>query len=113
MNIIDLNSLRPARERAVLFEGQDYGAKTTFFLVNSLPGRGVNKHRHPYEEIFVVLSDNIEAIIDGEKQMLNNGVAVVIPPKTWHEFTNRADNNALMVTIHSSPKLVQEDWENA
>jgi quercetin dioxygenase-like cupin family protein len=112
MNIINLDDLRPAIDRAALFEGKDYGAKTSFFLVNSLPGRGVNKHRHPYEEVFIVLSDQIEAIIGGEKQMLNNGTAAVIPANTWHEFTNRAGTKALMVTVHSSPKLIQEDYRN-
>jgi quercetin dioxygenase-like cupin family protein len=110
MNIINLDDLRPAPERAALFEGKDYGAKTSFFVVNSPSGRGVNKHRHPYEEIFIVLSDKVEVIINSEKQVLNSGVAVVIPQDTWHEFTNCADTQALMVTIHSSPKLIQENW---
>lgn len=111
MNIIDIDSLRPSLDRAARFEGGDHDANTSFFVVNSAPGRGVNKHRHPYEEIFITLSDNIEVMIDGEQQTLNKDVAVVILPNTWHEFTNRADSNALMITIHSSPKIIQEDWD--
>jgi quercetin dioxygenase-like cupin family protein len=110
MQIIKLDNLRPAIGRAAKFEGAVNNANNSFFVVNSQPGRGVDKHRHPYEEIFIVLSDNIEAVIDNKLKILNKNEAVVIPPNTWHEFTNKADNNALMVTIHNSSKVIQEYW---
>jgi quercetin dioxygenase-like cupin family protein len=112
VNIVELNSLRPALNRAARFEGAGYGCQTSFFVVNSPPGSGVNKHRHPYQEILIILSDDVEVIVGGEKKIIGKNNAVIVPPKTWHEFTNLADANALLVTIHSSPEIIQADWKN-
>jgi quercetin dioxygenase-like cupin family protein len=109
MNIIEIDSLRPDPEHAARFQGIDHNAQTSFYVVTSLPGRGVNKHRHPYEEIFIILKGDVEVIIDDEKKTLDSGI-IVIPAGTWHEFKNRSSFNSLMVTVHSSPKMVQEDW---
>ena len=77
------------------------------------PGTGADKHRHPYEEIFVILDGDIEVIVAGEKCTVSPGHIVIIPPNTWHEFKNRADHPAQMVNIHPVPKMVQEDWVDA
>lgn len=76
-------------------------------------GRGADKHRHPYEEIFVILDGDIEAIIDGETHRIGRGHIVVIPANTWHEFKNRSEQPALMVNIHPTPKMIQEDWDSS
>ena len=109
--MIDLDSLKPAVDRAAKFQGSEYGAANSFFVVNSSPGRGVSKHRHPYEEIFIILEGEIETIINGETATIHGGKAVIIPPHTWHEFTNISNHRALMVTIHNSSEIIQENWE--
>lgn len=110
MNIIDITSLKPASGGSPRFEGGNYGANVSFFVVTSGPGKGADKHRHPYEEIFVILEGDIEVIIDGELRMIASGNIVVIPANTWHEFKNRSGQNALMVNIHPVTKMIQEDW---
>jgi quercetin dioxygenase-like cupin family protein len=110
MHVIEIDSLRPDPDHAAQFQGFQHGAGSSFYVVTSAPGGGVQKHRHPYDEIFVILKGNVEVIIDGEKKTLDSGI-IVIPPNTWHEFKNRSDYNSLMVTIHSSPKMTQEDWQ--
>jgi mannose-6-phosphate isomerase-like protein (cupin superfamily) len=107
---IAIESLRPAGGGAALFQGFEHGAHTSFFVVTSRPGRGAPKHRHPYEEIFVVLEGEIEVIVDAEREMVTGGSIRVIPPRAWHQFTNRSDHPCLMVNIHSSPRLIQENW---
>jgi quercetin dioxygenase-like cupin family protein len=87
-----------------------YGANASCFVVTSAPGQGADKHRHPYEEIFVILDGDIEVIVDGESQMVGSGSITIIPPNTWHEFKNRSDHAALMVNIHPVPAMIQEDW---
>jgi quercetin dioxygenase-like cupin family protein len=111
MKIVNLEKLKPAPERASKFQGADFGADTSFFVVTSPPGRGVNKHRHPYQETLIVLDGDIEMTVGEEVQIINSGNAVVVPPKTWHAFINKSDFNALMVTIHASPQIIQEDWK--
>jgi quercetin dioxygenase-like cupin family protein len=107
---IAIDSLRAANGGAALFQGFEHDAQTSFFVVTSKPGRGAPKHRHPYEEIFVVLEGEIEVIVDGELEMISGGFIRIIPPRAWHQFTNRSDHPCLMVNIHSSPRLIQENW---
>jgi quercetin dioxygenase-like cupin family protein len=107
---IAIESLRPAGGGAALFQGFEHGSHTSFFVVTSRPGGGAPKHRHPYEEIFVVLEGEIEVIVDGQRELISDGSIRVIPPRAWHEFTNRSDHPCLMVNIHSSPRLIQENW---
>jgi len=109
MKIVKLENLKPAPERASKFQGIDYGADTSFFVVTPPPGRGVNKHRHPYQETLIVLEGDIEILVGDEIQIVKAGNVVVVPPKTWHAFINKSPHNALMVTIHASPKITQED----
>ena len=70
---IAIDSLRPASGGAALFQGIEHGAQTSFFVVTSKPGHGAPKHRHPYEEIFVVLEGEIEVIVDGGLEMVSGG----------------------------------------
>jgi quercetin dioxygenase-like cupin family protein len=110
MTLLDITSLRPASGGSPRFEGGNYGANVSFFVVTSSPGNGADKHRHPYEEIFVILEGDIEIILDGEPRMIQSGNIVVIPSNTWHEFKNRSSQNALMINIHPAPTMIQEDW---
>lgn len=110
MKIVNLDQLKPSPERAAKFEGVDHNATNSFFVVTSPPGRGVNKHRHPYEEILIILDGDIEIGVGSEKKLINPGNAVIVPPDTWHEFINKSDHNALMVTVHDSHKIIQEDY---
>jgi quercetin dioxygenase-like cupin family protein len=110
MNIIDIASLRPPSGGSPRFEGGNYGASVSFFVVTSPPGKGADKHRHPYEEVFIILEGDIEVINDGKMQRLGGGNIIIIPAHTWHEFKNRSHQPALMVNIHPVPQMIQEDW---
>jgi len=111
MNTIDIGSLVPRLGGAARFEGKHHGAQVSFFVVTSSPGNGADKHRHPYEETFVILDGDIELIVDGEMQRVSGGNIVIVPANAWHEFKNRSDHAALMVNIHPAPKMIQEDWD--
>jgi quercetin dioxygenase-like cupin family protein len=102
MNIIDIASLKPPSGGAARFQGVEYGASASFFVVTSAPGRGADKHRHPYEEIYVILDGEIEVIVNGETRMVGSGNIAI--------FKNRSDHAALMVNIHPVPQMIQEDW---
>ncbi len=110
MDLIDIESLRPASGGSPRFEGYLHGATSSFFVVKSPPGKGADKHRHPYEETFILLDGEIEVIVAGEMQRISSGSVIVIPPNTWHEFKNRSDHNLLMVNIHPVPQMIQENW---
>jgi quercetin dioxygenase-like cupin family protein len=110
MKIVSLEQLKPAPERASKFQGSDFGADTSFYVATSQPGRGVNKHRHPYQETLIILDGDIEMLVDKDAQIVKGGNAVIVPVNSWHAFINKSERNALIVTIHASAQIVQEDW---
>ena len=113
MKIIDLDDLRRVPGGVALFEGADHGAANSFFVVSSPPGKGADRHRHPYEEIFVILVGTIEVTVGDETTLVEAGNVVIVAANTWHGFINRSDAAASMVNIHNSAELIQEDWNPA
>jgi quercetin dioxygenase-like cupin family protein len=110
VTVLELASLRPPSGGSPRFEGRHYDANVSFFVVTSATGQGADKHRHPYDETFIILEGEIETIIDGKMQMVKGGNIVVIPANTWHEFKNRSEHNALMINIHPVSQMSQENW---
>lgn len=110
VTIVDIENLKSKGGGSSKFQGFNYGANVSFFVVNSATNRGADKHRHPYEEIFIILDGTIEVIINGKTQMIDSGTIVIIPSNTWHEFKNRSDRPALMINIHPVSKMIQENW---
>ena len=108
MKLIDIDSLKPPGQDVAIFQGVKHGAKVSFFIVHFSPGKGPKKHRHPYEETFIILEGEIEAIVDGETKTLSENNIVIIPAGTWHEFKNRSDKTVFMVNIHPVPEMVTE-----
>jgi len=108
MKIIPINSIKPPAGEVAIFQGIEYGANVSFFVVQFSPGNGPGKHRHPYEEIFIVLDGEIAVIIDGEMQMIKSGTIVIIPAGSWHEFKNRSEKVILLVNLHPVPKMITE-----
>ncbi|MET1154913.1 cupin domain-containing protein [Arthrobacter sp.] len=94
-------SLRPATGAAV-FRGSEYGAHASFF-VNS---RGSERHRHPYDEIFVLLNGEIDFTIDGES---GHAAVIIIPAHTWHEFASTISGGVKLVNIHPVAQM-QTEW---
>lgn len=110
LKIIDIESLRPSGGGSPRFEGFEHGASTSFFVVTSPPHQGADRHRHPYDETFVILRGDIEVIVEGQRHLVSAGSIVVIPANSWHEFKNRSDSAALMVNIHPVSAMKQENW---
>jgi quercetin dioxygenase-like cupin family protein len=108
MKTIDINSITPSGGEAATFQGGKHGASVSFFIVHFSPGKGPKKHRHPYEETFIILEGEIEAIVDGETMTLRENNIVVIPAGAWHEFKNRSEKRAFMVNIHPVPEMITE-----
>lgn len=108
MKIIDIKDMKPPNSEAATFQGFEHGANVSFFVVQFSQGKGPKKHRHPYEETFIVLDGEIEAIVDGDTQLLGNDMIAVIPAHTWHEFKNRSEKTARLVNIHPVAKMITE-----
>ena len=48
------------------------------------PGSVFPEHHHPEEQVTIVISGQIEFTVAGEKAVLTNGQAAVIPPNVPH-----------------------------
>ena len=108
MKIIDMKSIKSPNGEAATFQGFEHKAKVSFFVVNFSQGKGPGKHQHPYEETFIILDGGIEAVIDGETQLLGSDTIAMIPAGTWHEFKNRSEKKVSMVNIPPVPKMITE-----
>lgn len=108
MKIFDIKDMKPPAAEAAIFQGFQYGASVSFFVVEFSSGKGPNRHRHPYEETFIILHGDIEFIVDSKPQTLGSGQIAIVPASTWHEFKNRSDQPSLMVNIHPVPQMITE-----
>ena len=108
MKIIDIKTMKPLNSEVAIFQGFEQGANVSFFIVQFSQGKGPKKHRHPYEATFIILDGEIEAIIDGETQMIGNDMIAIIPAGMWHEFKNRSRKPARLVHLHPVPRMITE-----
>lgn len=108
VKIVDVKSLMPFGNEVAIFNGFENNANVSFYLVNFSPGVGPRKHRHPYEETFIVLEGEIEAIVEGKTFNVPEGNIMIVPANTWHEFSNKSDKKVRTVNIHPVAKMLQE-----
>lgn len=115
--------IRPGQTtRTVRFEGADFGAGASFFVVDSDPGQRVGLHWHPYSETWIVLEGEVtfrlgdgvgeQADTDIVEQTSTAGTIVVVLPRQHHGFTNMGDGVLRMVCVHAAPRMIQYDLED-
>jgi mannose-6-phosphate isomerase-like protein (cupin superfamily) len=82
------------------FIGADHGdVKLTFLLVEAPPGQGPRLHKHPYDEVMIVL-DGRGTVHDGtESRDVQTGDIVVIPAGQPDAFVNTGDSPLRQVDI--------------
>jgi len=108
MKIIDIASIMSPGGNVANFQGVEHGANVSFFVVHFSQGEGPRKHRHPYEETFVILAGEIELLIDGTGQQVGGGTIAVIPAGTWHQFKVISEEPVNMINIHPISKMITE-----
>jgi len=90
------------------FEGGELGAGVCVIRVEMAPGDGPRLHRHPYEEVFVVLEGDAEFTAGDDRVSATAGESVVVPPDMAHTFVNSGDDRLRLVAIHVSPAFDTE-----
>jgi len=104
----------PAGRRTRVLVGPQAPIKAENFCqghVTIFPGGKVPKHRHPNEEVYLVLEGEGTIEIDGEIQPIRAGEAVYVPPNSEHELANPQANKADMVFLFTySPATVVDHW---
>jgi mannose-6-phosphate isomerase-like protein (cupin superfamily) len=91
------------------FVGDDHGGVTiTFLIVDAEPGQGPSLHRHPYDEVLILLEGN--ATLDDGNATLEAGVGdvIVIPAGQPHGFVNSGNGRLRQIDIHASSGFATE-----
>jgi len=63
------------------------GSSIEIFDTTGIPGGGPPPHTHAWEEIYVVLSGEMDVLVDGRTTRLNSGGFAHIPANTPHGYT--------------------------
>ncbi|HEX6355560.1 cupin domain-containing protein [Actinophytocola sp.] len=93
---------------AYVFDGSDHGVSTSAFIVDVPADLGPRRHKHPYEEIFIIVEGSVRIEADGETVDAGTDDICVVPADTPHAFSNLGPGRARMVNIHAAPKVVTE-----
>jgi len=88
-------------------EGLRYGgAGVCLIFVDVEPGEGPRLHRHPYEEVFIVLEGRPRFVVGSETVEATAGQIVIVRPGVAHKFTNAGPGRLRQIDIHVSPEFV-------
>ncbi len=89
------------------FEGFQHDAVPVSFFVNETPpGRGPSLHKHPYQELFVLLEGQLTCTVGDETIEATGGQIVIVPADTPHSFVNPGPSVARHVDIHPSSRMI-------
>ena len=89
--------------------GADTGAQVSIIAVDAAPGAGPRLHRHPYEEVFVILEGEATFTLGDTEQVARAGTVAVAPAGVAHRFVNTGSMRLDQVDIHVSPRF-ETEW---
>ena len=96
-----------------LFQGGEHGdIPISFFWVQASPGQGPRLHKHPYEEIFVVLEGHATFTVGNSTIEVDGGNVVIGPAGVPHKFINSGETMLRQITIHPSKEVITEWLED-
>jgi mannose-6-phosphate isomerase-like protein (cupin superfamily) len=92
---------------------QHGGANVCLIFTDAKPGHGPFLHRHPYEEIFIVLEGRSRFTAGSHTLEAGADQIVIIRPGVPHKFVNCGEGRLRQVNIHDSPKFTTEWLEDS
>ena len=72
------------------------------------PGAGPALHRHPYEEVFLILEGEVTFTLGDETIAARAGDFLIAPPGVPHAFKNTGSGVLRTVDVHASPTFGTE-----
>lgn len=97
---------------AHIFDGSDHGSAASAFIVDVQPGLGPKRHKHPYDEVFVIVEGTVRLEAGGELVEATPEEICVVPAGVAHAFSSVGPGRARMVNIHAAPTVVTEFVED-
>ena len=90
-------------------EGYQFGgAKVCLIFVDLPPGGGPKLHRHPYEEVFIVLEGQAKFSVGSATVDARAGQVLVVQPGVPHKFINSGTGRLRQIDIHANDRFVTE-----
>ena len=71
--------------------GEFHSATMSIITVDGEPGEGPDLHRHPYEEVFVIIDGECTFTLGDETVVARAGDVLIAPPGTPHGFKISGD----------------------
>jgi quercetin dioxygenase-like cupin family protein len=94
---------------AYIFDGSEHGnVGSSAFIVDLAAGLGPRRHRHPYDEIFVIVDGTVRLEAGGEVAVATAEDIVVVPAGVPHAFSGAGPGRARLVNIHASNRVVTQ-----
>ena len=85
------------------------GSSIEIFDTTGVPGGGPPPHTHQWEEIYVVLSGEMDVVVDGKTTRLRSGGYAHIPANTPHGYTTIDETHFLtIVTKGNAAKFFKQ-----
>ncbi|HEY3116091.1 MAG TPA: cupin domain-containing protein [Chloroflexota bacterium] len=89
------------------------GPGLTMFYQVVQPGFGVPRHRHECgDESMTVLEGRVQALVDGEVEVLEPGTTVLVPEGKVHSFRNAGDSELRVMFVIAASALRPEFLED-
>jgi mannose-6-phosphate isomerase-like protein (cupin superfamily) len=101
--VIDRAALPESELQGIL-----YGAGVCVIFVDAKPGEGPRLHRHPYEEVFIVLEGQPKFTVGPNALDADAGQIVIVRPGVAHKFVNAGPKLLRQIDIHVSPEFITE-----
>src|SRR3982074_987900 len=84
------------------------GANVCLIFVDLEPGDGPKLHRHPYEEVFIILEGQARFTAGSATGEARGGQVLVVQPGVPHKFVNSGSGRLRQIDIHANDRFVTE-----
>ena len=87
----------------ILLSGEDTAGRFSLIDMHIPPGGGPPRHRHDFEETFIILEGEIETTFRGAISVVRAGETINIPANSPHQFHNVSDQPVRLLCLCSPP----------
>ena len=88
------------------------GAHVCLIFVDMEPGDGPRLHRHPYEEIFVILEGQARFTVGAETVDATGGQVLIVQAQVPHRFVNSGTGRLRQIDIHANDRFITQWLED-
>ena len=97
MPIIDTQTLRVIERLPGWYGRFFHSDNMTFAHYDFTAGASVHEHHHPEEEVYTVISGELELSIDGVTHLARPGLVAIVPANVRHSVKALTDGRVIIV----------------